>query len=164
MKRIFSVIFLNIFLIFSALAQKYTIETIAPEIVVFGETFQVTYYVVNYLPYTSSRNFFTIDTSAGIQLTSKTPTYNTSSIQTANEIVYTYAETYKFSARKEGKVDIPTAIATINNATYKSKPQKIKVVDKPTPEMLEQRQRQKGQNEAWKKRFQTINEMVEKNH
>ena len=130
MKRIFSVIFLNIFLIISALAQDIFISVSAPKVAVEGELFHVRYSIN-----TDPGNQFSIETCEEIQASGRPQTGSSSSISIVNGNVsknYTYTETRQFRATKKGTFPIPVASVKIDGKTYRSKAQTIEVVDNQT--------------------------------
>ena len=152
MKRIFSVIFLNIFLIISALAQDIFISVSAPKVAVEGELFHVRYSIN-----TDPGNQFSIETCEEIQASGRPQTGSSSSISIVNGNVsknYTYTETRQFRATKKGTFPIPVASVKIDGKTYRSKAQNIEVVDNTTAaNAAQQTQQQRQQNNNYSNQY-----------
>ena len=151
MKRIFSVIFLNIFFIISALAQDISISVSAPKVAVEGELFHVRYSIN-----TDPGNQFSIETCDEIQASGRPQTGSSSSISIVNGNVtknYTYTETRQFRATKKGTFPIPVASVKIDGKTYRSKAQTIEVVDNQTAanaaQQTQQNMRQSQGNQGY---------------
>ncbi len=151
MKRIFSIIFLNIFFIISALAQNISISVSAPKVVAEGELFHVRYSIN-----TDPGNQFSIETCDEIQASGRPQTGSSSSISIVNGNItknYTYTETRQFRATKKGTFPIPVASVKIDGKTYRSKVQNIEVVDNQTAanaaQQTQQNMRQSQGNQGY---------------
>ncbi|MBO4778176.1 MAG: protein BatD [Bacteroidales bacterium] len=153
MKHIFSVIFFNIFLIISAIAQdNITISVSAPKVAVEGELFHVRYSIN-----TDPGNQFSIETCDEIQASGRPQTSSSSSISIVNGNItknYTYTETRQFRATKKGTFPIPIASVKIDGKTYRSKAQNIEVVDNTTAaNAAQQTQQQRQQNNNYSNQY-----------
>ena len=144
MKRIFSVIFLNLFFIISALAQNISISAKAPKVVEVGEIFHVEY-TIN----TSMDNRFSIETCNEIQAAGTPQTQTNTKINFTNgnmTKVVSYTEIRPFRATKKGTFPIPIASVKIDNKTYSSKKNNIEVVENTTASTRTQAQRNQTNN------------------
>lgn len=148
MKRFTTFLILNIFIIFSALAQNISISVDAPRVAEEGNVFHVRYSIN-----TDPGNQFSIETCNEIQASGRPQTSTSNSISIINGNVtknYTYTETRQFRATKKGTFPIPVASVKIDGKTYKSKAQTIEIVDNTTSanaaQQTQQQMRQQNQN------------------
>ncbi len=152
MKRLVTIIFFTISIIFNALAQDISISVSAPKIVEEGTLFHVRYSIN-----TDPGNMFSVETCNEIQASGRPQTGSSSSISIVNGNVsknYTYTETRQFRATKKGTFPLPVASVKIDGKTYKSQSQTIEVVDNTTAanaaaQTQQQARQQNGYNQSY---------------